>query len=182
MFGPTNRPDEQTPDFCFMAAVIVFRTGQALRCPKAMAKFSILLVEDDDNDVLLIQRALKKHYVERPVYVARNGEEAIEYLTGGGIFKDRETYPFPDVVITDLKMPKLSGFELLAWINEHKEYRVIPTIVLSSSKEDKDVTRAYDLGANTYMVKPTNFDALAEMVKQIRDYWELSIKPRVKRN
>lgn len=143
-------------------------------------RFTILLVEDDDNDILLIERALKKHYVDKPVHIARNGHDAIEYLSGHGRFSDRAKYPFPDVVITDLKMPKMSGFELLAWLDEHQEYRVIPTIVLSSSQEDSDVTRAYDLGANTYMVKPTDFDGLGKMVKTIKDYWSLSIKPKMR--
>lgn len=141
-------------------------------------RFSILLAEDDDNDVMLIQRAFKKHYVDRPIYIARNGEEAIAYLSGQGEFSDRTKYPFPDVVITDLKMPKLSGFELLAWLNENRECKVIPTIVLSSSKEDRDVARAYNLGASTYMVKPASFDELAEMVRRVKDYWEVSIKPK----
>jgi CheY-like chemotaxis protein len=140
--------------------------------------FTILLVEDDENDVLLIKRALRKNFVKNPLFVARNGLEAIEYLSGQNEFSDRSKYPFPDLVITDLKMPKMSGFELLSWINENPEYRVIPTIVLSSSKEDLDVGRAYNLGANTYMVKPANFDTLGQMIRLIRDYWEMGVKPK----
>ena len=143
-------------------------------------QFTILLVEDDENDLLLIQRAFKKHFVESSLFTTRNGHEAIEYLSGHDGFKDRLKHPFPDVVITDLKMPKMSGFELLAWIEDHQEFRVIPTIVMSASSEERDVARAYDLGANTYMVKPSDFDTLAEMVKLIRDYWAMSIKPNVK--
>lgn len=142
------------------------------------ANFHILLVEDDENDVILIRRALKKHFVESSLYVARDGQEAIEYLTGKDKFSDRSAHPFPDVVITDLKMPRLSGFELLGWIHDHKEFRIVPSIVLSSSKQESDVTRAYELGANTYMVKPADFDTLAEMVRLIRGYWLLSIKPQ----
>jgi CheY-like chemotaxis protein len=143
-------------------------------------RFTILLVEDDENDVLLIQRALKKHYVNGPLHVARNGHEAIEYLSGQGKFSDRTRYPFPDVVVTDLKMPKMSGFELLAWLHDHQEFQVIPTIVLSSSKEDRDVVRAYNLGATSYMVKPAESDTLGQMVKAIKDYWSWSIKPKFK--
>ena len=139
--------------------------------------FTILLVEDDENDVLLITRAFKKHYLDKPLHVARNGEDGRAYLSGEGKYSDRQKYPFPDVVITDLKMPKMSGMELLAWLAEHQELRVIPTIMMSASKEDKDVARAYELGANTYMVKPADSDTLAQMVKLIRDYWAMSTKP-----
>jgi CheY-like chemotaxis protein len=118
--------------------------------------------------------------VEGAIHVVRDGQEAIEYLTGRGGFADRSKYPFPNVVITDLKMPRMSGFELLAWIHDHKEFCVIPTIVLSSSKHDKDVSRAYELGVNTYMVKPADFDMLGEMVRLIRDYWSMSIRPSLK--
>ncbi len=142
-------------------------------------QFTILLVEDEESDVLLIQRAFRKH-IEGQLYVTGNGEEAIEYLSGKGKYSDRKKFPFPDLVISDLKMPKLSGFELLAWIQEHRELRAIPTIVLSSSKLDRDVLRAYELGAKTYMVKPSDFHTLAEMVKVIRDYWAASAKPSLK--
>ncbi len=141
--------------------------------------FTILLVEDDENDILLIKKALKRNYVDNPIHVARNGQEAMDYLMGKGEFADREKHPFPDVVITDLKMPMVTGFELLSWIHEHPEYRVIPTIVLSSSKHDLDVARAYNSGANTYMVKPSDFEEQAEMIKIIRDYWAISVKPSV---
>ncbi len=90
-------------------------------------KFSILLVEDDENDVLLMKRAFKRQFADCVLYVAGNGHEAIEYLTGKGVFADRQEFPFPDVIVTDLKMPRLSGLELLAWINDHREFRVIPT-------------------------------------------------------
>lgn len=133
-------------------------------------------MEDEESDVLLIERAFRKH-IEGELHVTRNGEEAIEYLSGKGKFADRKKFPFPDLVISDLKMPKLSGFELLAWIQEHREFRTIPTIVLSSSKLDRDVIRAYELGAKTYMVKPSDFRTLTEMVKVIRDYWAASAKP-----
>lgn len=148
--------------------------------PQTNSNFAILLVEDDENDILLIRRALKKSHVDNPVYVARNGQEAIDYLSGQGKFSEREQFPFPQVVITDLKMPRLTGFDLLAWINEHPQFRVIPTIVLSSSKEELDVARSYGLGANTYMVKPADFEVLAQMTKLIRDYWAASTKPTIK--
>lgn len=142
--------------------------------------FTILLAEDDENDVVLIQRALQKSFTNTPVYVVRNGQEAIDYLSGTGEYADRTKYPFPELVITDLKMPKLSGFEFLQWVKLHPDMRVIPTIVLSSSNQEMDVVRAYDLGANTFMVKPSDFNALGQMVKLIKEYWSVSLKPKLK--
>ncbi|MBA4146717.1 MAG: response regulator [Verrucomicrobia bacterium] len=143
--------------------------------------FTILLVEDEENDALLLKRALKKNHVFGPVQWMRDGMEAQEYLQGEGIYADRKKYPFPDVVILDLKMPRMTGLELLSWIKEHPYVRVIPTIVLSSSQLNADVEKAYSLGANTYMVKPSDFDTLANMIKAFHDYWSISIKPEVKK-
>lgn len=140
----------------------------------------ILLVEDDDNDALLLKRALAKQFAAGSIFRVENGEAAIAYLSGNGKFHDREKFPFPDIIITDLKMPRLSGFELLAWIHDHKEYRVIPTIVLSSSNAHPDVTRAYNLGANTYLVKPNDFESLMELARLIRDYWAAGVRTAVR--
>ncbi|HXS68123.1 MAG TPA: response regulator [Candidatus Polarisedimenticolia bacterium] len=145
------------------------------------SNYTILLVEDEENDATLMKMAFKKNNIMNPVQWARDGLEAIAYLNGEGVFSDRGKYPFPEVLILDLKMPRMGGLELLSWIREHPEYRVIPTLVMSSSRQDLDVEKAYNLGANTYMIKPSSFEELAQIVKLAHEYWAVSVKPRAKR-
>lgn len=139
--------------------------------------YTILLVEDDANDVLFLQRALKKNGINNPVSVLSDGDEAIAYLTGVGKYSDRLEYVFPRVIMLDLKMPRRGGLEVLEWLKEHPQYRVIPTLVLTSSKLNEDVMKAYGLGANSYMVKPSNFDELQRMIKTAHEYWSFCLKP-----
>lgn len=141
--------------------------------------YTILIVEDDPNDLLFLQRALKKNGITNPVCTLPDGEEATAYLSGIGKYADRHQFPFPRVIILDLKMPRKSGLEVLEWLKEHPQYRVIPTIVLTSSKLNEDVARAYGLGANSYMVKPSSFDDLKHLIKMAYDYWSLCLKPEV---
>lgn len=142
--------------------------------------YTILLVEDEENDATLLKMAFTKNGIPNPVQWAKDGVEAIAYLNGEGEYADRERHPFPEVLILDLKMPRMSGLELLEWIRHHPEFRVIPTIIMSSSRQDPDIEKAYNLGANTYMIKPTSFNELAKMVKATHEYWALSVKPRAK--
>jgi CheY-like chemotaxis protein len=142
--------------------------------------YTILVIEDDPNDVLLLKRALKKNVINNPVCTLPDGEEAIEYLSGRGRYADRNAHPVPHVIILDLKMPRKSGLEVLEWLKDHPQYRVIPTIVLTSSKLNEDVVKAYGLGANSYMVKPSNFDDLQQMMKTAYEYWSFCLKPECK--
>ena len=144
------------------------------------SNYTILLVEDEENDALLLQMAFKKNKILNPVQWVRDGLEAIAYLNGAGIYADRRLYPFPEVLLLDLKMPRITGLELLAWIRDHPNFRVIPTIIMTSSQQDLDIENAYSLGANTYMIKPTAFDELARMVKTAHEYWSVSVKPKAK--
>jgi CheY-like chemotaxis protein len=144
------------------------------------SNYTILLVEDEDNDATLLTMAFKKNNIPNPIQWARDGLEAIAYLNGEGVYADRVRYPFPEVLLLDLKMPRMGGFELLSWIREHPEFKVIPTIIMTSSRHDPDVQKAYNLGANTYMIKPSAFEELARMVKLAHDYWAASVKPRTK--
>ncbi|MEO6183085.1 MAG: response regulator [Verrucomicrobiota bacterium] len=139
--------------------------------------YMILLVEDDPNDVLFLKRALAKNHINNPVCAVPDGDEAIAYLSGNGKYSNRIEYPFPRVIILDLKMPRRGGLEVLEWLKEHPRYRVIPTLVLTSSKINEDVIKAYGLGANSYMVKPSNFDDLQQMIKTAHDYWLYCLKP-----
>src|SRR5688572_597687 len=110
----------------------------------------IVVAEDDPNDVLLLQRAFQKNGIPLPVHVCYDGADAMAYLKGEGRYADRQSYPFPRVFITDLKMPRCGGFEILEWLNNHPECSVIPKIVLSASAEERDVRKAFQLGANCY--------------------------------
>ena len=131
----------------------------------------ILVVEDDPNDVLLIQRAFAKARILNPVRTVSNGDEAVAYLSGSGPYGDRATYPVPVLVLLDLKLPRRSGLEVLGWIRSQPGLKRLPIVVLTSSKESIDINRAYDLGANSYLVKPVGFDSLLELVKSLEVYW-----------
>jgi CheY-like chemotaxis protein len=139
----------------------------------------ILIAEDDPNDAFMITRTLKKVGVLNPVQIIENGEQAIAYLRGDGEYKDRAVYPFPGVIITDLKMPKVDGFEILAWLRRHPECGVIPTVVLSASAIESDVVRAYQLGANCYLQKPGSGEELTRMIQLLFDFWNMCKIPRL---
>ena len=137
----------------------------------------ILLVEDDPNDVLLMERAFERAGLNLPVHVCTDGADAMAYLKGEGRYANRDLFPFPRALITDLKMPRCSGFDLLEWLDNHPECSLIPIIVLTSSAHKEDVTRAYQLGANCYFLKPTKFEDLVELVKKVSDFWYTSLIP-----
>jgi CheY-like chemotaxis protein len=115
---------------------------------------TILLCEDNEDDVMLFRRALSASRLSNTLQVARDGEVAIDYLAGSGAFIDRAEFPLPILVFVDLKMPRLGGFEVVEWMREHRQFDAICIIVLSSSSIEKDVNRAYATGANGYLVKP----------------------------
>ncbi len=136
-----------------------------------MSQRHILHVDDDANDLLLFQHACRKVGVSCQLHAVNDGEEAIAYLQGANHFADREQYPLPNLILLDLKMPRLSGFDVLAWLRHEEKCRWLPVIVLSSSNHEADVQRAYSLGANSYLVKPVAFDSLVEIVQAIERYW-----------
>ena len=132
---------------------------------------TILHVEDDPNDVLLIARAFRKAEVSAQLQVVNDGEKALHYLSGCNSFSQREQFPLPALVLLDLKLPRKSGIEVLEWIRAQNGLKRIPVVMLTSSKQPVDINRAYDLGVNGYLVKPVNFDGLVEMVKTIDSFW-----------
>jgi CheY-like chemotaxis protein len=136
-----------------------------------VSNYSILLVEDDSNDVFLIQRAFRKAGIPNPLQVVEDGEAAVFYLAGKPPYNDRDRYPLPDLILLDLKLPRKSGLEVLEWLRQQAELKRLPVVVLSSSKENREINRAYDLGANSYLVKPVAFEALLDMVKTLNLYW-----------
>ncbi|MBA4149146.1 MAG: response regulator [Verrucomicrobia bacterium] len=133
---------------------------------------TILLADDDPNDVFLMKRAFKRAGYCNLLQVVQNGEEAVSYLVGDGCFQDRASFPLPSLVLLDLKMPRKSGLEVLKWIrSQNSGLRRVPVVVLTSSKQPVDVDRAYELGANSYLVKPVTFEKLLELVRTVNHYW-----------
>lgn len=129
---------------------------------------TILLVEDDHNDVLLIKRAFQKVKIANPIIVLNDGEQAISYLAGREPYIER---PLPVLILLDLKLPRKSGHEVLEWLRQQQTLKRLPVVVLTASSESSDINRAYDLGANSYLVKPVTFGSLVEMVKTLNLYW-----------
>lgn len=130
---------------------------------------TILLVEDEEGDVFFMRQAMKKADVLNPLKVASNGQEAIDYFQGTGKFANREEFPLPCLVLLDLKLPRVMGLDVLKWLRQQTE-RVI-VLILTSSKEEADIATAYHLGANGYLVKPSDAGQLTDMVKSINDFW-----------
>ena len=138
----------------------------------------VLLVEDDENDVFLFRRALERTGAPFQLQVARDGGEAQEYLTGGGRFQNRELFPFPKFIITDDRMPVVSGDAFLKWLKNHPHFHVVPTIMLSGSSRPADVTKACDeLAVHSYIIKPTGTRELEEALALIFKYWALCAVP-----
>lgn len=134
--------------------------------------FTILLVEDDLNDVFLVKRAFKKAQIPNPLQVVTDGEEVISYLQGRGKYADRHTYPLPRLIVMDIRMPGQSGFDVLEWIKrDGHALRRIPVIIVSSSDNPADVNRAYELGANAYMIKPVDYREVERLFQTITQYW-----------
>jgi len=129
------------------------------------------LVEDDENDVFFFKRAMKLAQWTDPLQVAHDGKQAIEYLSGSGPFSHRDEFPLPALLLLDLKLPYVNGLEVLKWIRDNPSLRQIAVIVLTSSREDIDVDRACQLGANAYVVKPAASEELVDLVKSIRAFW-----------
>jgi CheY-like chemotaxis protein len=141
---------------------------------------TILLVEDEPTDATLFLRAFKKSGVLNPILHLRDGDSALHYLAGRGEYSDRDKYPLPALILLDLKLPGMSGIQLLQWMHIQGEIRRIPVVVLTGDTDQKTINAAYDLGANSYLVKPGTGDDVARMVKAIQNYWiSLNEPPRL---
>jgi CheY-like chemotaxis protein len=138
----------------------------------------VLVAEDNPDDALLLRRALQKAGIQARLKIVADGEEILLYLQGLGAFANRGTCPMPSLIILDLKMPRKTGLEVLEWLAQNPHISVVPTIVLSSSNLEDDVRSAYNLGANTYFVKPTTFDELVETMRMVDAYWHKAMKLR----
>jgi len=136
-----------------------------------MEKKLILLIEDNPDDELLALRALKKNNITSNVFVVRDGLEAVNYLFAEGEFADRDKNDIPDVILLDLKLPKLDGVEVLKRIRGNDLTCMIPVVMLTSSNEERDIMNAYKVGANSFICKPVDFEQFLEATKQIGTYW-----------
>src|SRR2546423_5483929 len=118
----------------------------------------ILLAEDDKNDIFLMGRAFDRAGIPNPLFVVHNGKEAVDYLSGAGDYANREKFPLPGLVLMDLKMPWMDGFDVLAWLRDQRQFDTLPVVVLTSSKLQSDIDKSRELGAYDYRVKPQRFD------------------------
>jgi CheY-like chemotaxis protein len=138
-------------------------------CGIAMDNFTILLIEDNPDDVFLMRRALKKAGLDLPLQVATDGNEALAYLSGSGAFEDRQQFPVPSIVFLDLKLPYLDGFEVLEWIRQDTFFKDLDVVILTSSPEQRDKDRARKLGTKGYIVKPPTPAALLEVLGTVNN-------------
>ncbi len=131
----------------------------------------VLAAEDQETDASLLRAAFERAGVRHPLFIVRDGQEAVEYLTGQPPFRDRTRFPMPVLLLLDLKMPRLNGFDVLAWLASHSDFQELPTIVLSSSWYDQDVLKARQLGARDYFIKPVQLSEYVKIIKGLKDRW-----------
>lgn len=139
----------------------------------------IMVVDDDRNDLVLLEKAFGLCGVKEKILFMNNGDDALAYLQGEGEYADRSVSPYPSFVITDLKMPKIDGFAILECIQTDSTHGIVPKVVLSSSEDPDDIRTAYKLGASSYHVKPYRFDELCGLVKNIFQYWKTCRTPLI---
>jgi CheY-like chemotaxis protein len=138
---------------------------------------TILYAEDDENDVLLTQRAFKQAGITNPLLILPDGNKTVDYLQGKGQYSDRAAFPLPRLILLDLKLPGVCGLDILKLVRATPSTSTIPVVILTSSMQDQDIHRTYLQGANAYLVKPSNPDRLLVMVQAIRDFWILQNQP-----
>jgi CheY-like chemotaxis protein len=139
----------------------------------------ILLVENEPDDVFIVQRAVKKVGIENPMATVENGELAVDYLSGRGAFQDRAAHPLPALVLLDLSMPRMGGLEVLKWIRAQPQIKRLIVVVLTSSQNHEDIAKAYDNGANGYLVKPVGATEFQAVLSSLKIYWlEKNQNPR----
>jgi len=132
---------------------------------------TILIVEDDENDLVFLKMAMKKVGLTNPVQVAKDGQEVLDYFQGNVKFADRSEFPFPYLVLLDLKLPYVMGLDVLTWIRAQPQFKSTIVIVLTSSRHTQDIRTAYQLGANAYLVKPADLNGLERMIGTLKDFW-----------
>ncbi len=135
---------------------------------RILNRFSILLVEDNPDDIIITKRALQKGKVKNRLYIVHDGEEALHFLKRTGPYEDA---PKPALILLDLKMPKVNGFEVLEEVKQDKDLKSIPIIMLTTSAREIDIEKAYQLGCNNYIIKPVSFENFIQTVTKMKEYW-----------
>jgi len=139
---------------------------------------TVLVADDDENDIKLLRRAFQKAGIDIPIAAVRDGEQAIQYLQGDNFYADRGSFPIPALLLLDLKMPRTNGFEVLEWLRQQSGLKQMLVVVMTSSDEPQDIDRAYDLGANSFVKKPSDFTGLTAISQKLHDYWlEMNLAP-----
>ncbi len=139
----------------------------------------ILLVEDNPNDIELTLHAFRKNNLTNPIHIVRDGAEALDFIFARGAYADRDVNHLPKVILLDIKLPKVDGLEVLKQIRADPRTQIIPVVILTSSHEERDIIEGYKLGANSYIVKPVDFEQFSEAVRQVGYYWALLNQPPV---
>jgi CheY-like chemotaxis protein len=132
---------------------------------------TLLSVDDGEDDVFFMKKAVLQSGIDCTLEVAINGDQAVEYLSGTGCYKDRYAYPLPEVILLDIKMPGRDGFEVLGWIRRQPRLKTIPVVMLTNSEEPRDIERAYREGANSYLLKPHDYDDFQKELPILMKYW-----------
>jgi len=146
--------------------------GSPAVCERCMYRnIKILVADDDQNDAFLLKRAFVRAGINTPMNFVEDGEQAVSYLEGRAPFADRQAFPLPNLVLMDLKMPRMDGFEVLRWVRRQPVLRRLPVLVFSSSADHRDVDLAYELGASGYAVKPSKHDELQDLVVSVESFW-----------
>ncbi len=138
--------------------------------------FPILYAEDEEDDILLVRKAFERAGITNPIFTVIDGQQAIDYLAGKGAYADRKQYPMPGLLLLDLNLPLKSGFDILKWIRQDPRLKTM-IVICSSSGQAVDIQRAYALGANGYIRKPSDFQKLVDLARSIKDYWLTNNEP-----
>jgi CheY-like chemotaxis protein len=136
-----------------------------------MTHQTILLIEDDDNDVVLLNHAFQEAGIPNPLYVLKDGQQALDYFSGQGVYGDRRLHPLPCLVLLDLKLPLRSGLEVLGWVRSQPSLRSTVVILLTAASQPEDVPLAYELGVNSFIVKPSDIESRKEMALLLKGWW-----------
>ncbi len=139
--------------------------------------FPVLLVEDNKHDVYFVRRAWKKNHITNPLFSVPHGQACLDFLHHRGEYSEAKKYPRPGIVLMDIRMPVMNGIECLQAIRSDPEFKILPVIMLTTSKEDEDRVRSYELGCNTFIEKPVDFEKFSAAVRTIQVYWTLSALP-----